>query len=93
MEQRYFSVLAPAPWNKSGTTRVTVRTGGSYAVYLCVGNARLGLNADEAWALWTAMGTALATTFGPIPDWATQQAASKPAPTISTPAPTSDKEG
>ncbi|MEU1731350.1 hypothetical protein [Streptosporangium sp. NPDC020145] len=92
MEQRYFSVLAPAPWNKSGKTRVTVRTGGSYAVYVCVGNARLGLNADEAWALWAAMSTALATTFGPIPDWAAQQADGKPAPTISTPAPTSDKE-
>ncbi|MEV8635847.1 hypothetical protein AB0395_29745 [Streptosporangium sp. NPDC051023] len=76
---RYFSVIAPASWNKSGTTKVTVRTGGAYSVYLCVGNQRLGLNTDEAWALWVAMSNAL-TTFGPAPDWATEQATTQAVP-------------
>jgi hypothetical protein len=74
MNPRYFSITAPAPWNKSGTTKVTVRTGGSYPVYLCVGSQRLGMSADEAWALWYALGNALAATFGPAPTWATDQA-------------------
>ncbi|MEU4226003.1 hypothetical protein AB0F17_17040 [Nonomuraea sp. NPDC026600] len=73
MDVRYFSVTAPAPWNKSGTTRITVRTGGAYQVYACVGNSRAGMSADEAWALWVALGNALAASFGPAPDWATTQ--------------------
>lgn len=72
---RYFSVIAPAPWNKSGKARITVRTGGAYEVYLCVGNDRSGMSADEAWALWTALGNALPAAFGPAPEWATSQAA------------------
>ncbi|MEV6864060.1 hypothetical protein AB0M44_24015 [Streptosporangium subroseum] len=74
MSARYFTVIAPAPWNKSGKARITVRTGGSYPVYLCVGNDRSGMSADEAWALWVALSNALPATFGPAPDWATSQA-------------------
>ncbi|TDD17862.1 hypothetical protein [Nonomuraea diastatica] len=73
MDVRYFTVTAPAPWNKSGIARITVRTGGSYPVYLCIGNQRAGMSADEAWALWVALGNALAASFGPAPDWATTQ--------------------
>jgi hypothetical protein len=73
MDVRYFTVTAPAPWNKSGTARITVRTGGAYPVYLCVGNQRAGMSADEAWALWVALGNALAASFAPAPDWATTQ--------------------
>ncbi|MEO3799976.1 hypothetical protein [Nonomuraea sp. B1E8] len=73
MDVRYFTVTAPAPCNKSGTARITVRTGGSYPVYLCVGNNRAGMSADEAWALWVALGNALAASFGPAPDWAATQ--------------------
>ncbi|MEV7907742.1 hypothetical protein [Streptomyces anulatus] len=72
---RYFSVIAPAPWNKSGKTKVTVRTGGAYQVYLCVGNDRSGMTEGEAWALWVALGNALHATYGDTPAWATEQAA------------------
>ncbi|MFI9558632.1 hypothetical protein [Nonomuraea endophytica] len=75
MNRRYFSVTAPAPWNKSGTAKITVRTGGSYAVYLCVGNERVGLTTDEGWALWVALGNGLSATYGPAPEWATGQMA------------------
>ena len=78
MLARYFTVIAPAPWNKSGKAKVTVRTGGAYEVYLCVGNDRMGLKADEAWALWVALGNALPTTFGTVPDWAASQATAIP---------------
>ena len=70
---RYFSVLAPASWTKSGTTRVTVRTGGSYEVYLCVGNDRVPLTCEQAWALYAALGQALTETSGTAPQWLTDQ--------------------
>ncbi|GHH63683.1 hypothetical protein GCM10017673_05040 [Streptosporangium violaceochromogenes] len=70
----YFSVTAPAPWNKSGQTKVTVRTGGAYQVYVCVGNDRHGMTENEAWALWVALGNALHATCGPAPAWADEQA-------------------
>ncbi|MBN6052698.1 hypothetical protein JYK22_12240, partial [Nonomuraea sp. RK-328] len=70
---RYFSVIAPAPWNKAGQARITVRTGGSYEVYLCVGNQRVPLTKAEAWASWVALGNALNATFGPTPEWAADQ--------------------
>ena len=73
MGARYFTVTAPAPWNKSGKARITVRTGGSYPVYLCVGNHRAGMSTDEAWALWVALGNALAAVHGPTPEWAATQ--------------------
>ncbi|MEV6985008.1 hypothetical protein AB0M95_27635 [Sphaerisporangium sp. NPDC051017] len=73
MGARYFSVTAPASWNKSGKATITVRTGGAYPVYLCVGNQRMGLNEIEAWALLVALSNALPATFGPAPDWATSQ--------------------
>lgn len=76
---RYFSVTAPAPWNKSGEARITVRTGGSYEVYLCVGNQRMPLGKTEAWALWVALGNALTASFGPAPEWAARQADDRPA--------------
>ncbi|MGA4993865.1 hypothetical protein [Nonomuraea bangladeshensis] len=75
---RYFSVTAPAAWNDSGTTKVTVRTGGRCEVYLCVGNGRMAITQDQAWALWLALRTALAESFGPMPDWATQHNALSP---------------
>ncbi|GAA3194537.1 hypothetical protein [Nonomuraea roseoviolacea] len=71
---RYFSVISPAPWNKSGQARITVRTGGSYEVYLCVGNQRVPLTEAEAWASWVALGNALSASFGPVPEWAADQA-------------------
>ncbi|MEV4182461.1 hypothetical protein AB0J28_13590 [Streptosporangium canum] len=74
MAPRYFSVIAPAPWNKSGTTKVTVRTGGVCEVYVCVGNSRAAMSADEAWALLAALGNALRATCGDAPVWATEQA-------------------
>lgn len=70
---RYFSVTAPAPWNKSGKATITVRIGGAYPVYLCVGNQRIPLNESEAWGLRVALGNALPATFGPAPAWATGQ--------------------
>ncbi|MFC7382808.1 hypothetical protein [Sphaerisporangium rhizosphaerae] len=73
MSAGYFSVTAPASWNKSGKATITIRTGGAYPVYLCVGNQRTGLNEAEAWALWVALGNALPATFGPAPTWATSQ--------------------
>ncbi|GAA2870566.1 hypothetical protein GCM10010517_30800 [Streptosporangium fragile] len=74
MPKRYFSVIAPAPWNTSGKAKITVRTGGACEVYVCVGNHRAAMSAEEAWALWVALGTALPATFGPAPEWATSQA-------------------
>jgi hypothetical protein len=70
---RYFSTRAPCPWNKSGTAKLTVRTGGPCEVYLCADNSRMALSADQAWALWIAMGNALHATYGPAPDWADRQ--------------------
>ncbi|MEU6997205.1 hypothetical protein [Nonomuraea sp. NPDC046570] len=73
MDVRYFTVTAPAPWNKSGKAKITVRTGGAYDMYACVGNNRAGMSTDEAWALCVALGNALTVSFGPAPDWATTQ--------------------
>ncbi|WP_432924275.1 hypothetical protein ACQPZZ_29055 [Microbispora sp. CA-135349] len=70
---RYFSVSAPAPHNKSGTARITVRIGGAYPAYLCVGNGRVPLTTDEAWAVWVALGNALTSVHGPAPAWAAEQ--------------------
>ncbi|WP_182875647.1 hypothetical protein [Microbispora sp. H10670] len=70
---RYFSVSSPAPHNKSGTARITVRIGGAYPAYLCVGNGRVPLTTDEAWAVWVALGNALTTVHGPAPAWAAEQ--------------------
>ncbi|MEU8104500.1 hypothetical protein AB0C18_12350 [Nonomuraea muscovyensis] len=75
MAARYFTVTAPAPWNKSGTSRITVRLGGSYEAYLCVGNERVPLSTDQAWALWVALGNALTTVHGSAPEWAADQMA------------------
>lgn len=73
MAARYFTVTAPAPWNKSGKAKITVRTGGAYDVYACVGNQRAGMTCDEAWALWVALGNALSADGGQAPDWAVSQ--------------------
>ena len=70
MPARYFTKLAPSPWTKSGTTRVTVRTGGAYDVYLCIGNKRVPLSTDQAWALLAALADAMPASFGPAPGWA-----------------------
>jgi hypothetical protein len=69
MTARYFTVAAPASWTKSGTTRVTVRTGGAYPVYLCIGNQRVPVGTDQAWALLAALAQAMPASYGPAPAW------------------------
>jgi hypothetical protein len=69
MLARYVSVRAPASWTTSGTTRVTVRTGGTYDVYLCVGNDRVPVSTDQAWALLAALSEAMPASFGATPGW------------------------
>jgi len=81
MQARYFTVTAPSQWTKSGTTRVTVRTGGAYEVYLCIGNQRVPASAEQAWALHAALGAALTATFGPTPAWLAEQNTNPPAGT------------
>lgn len=66
---RYFRAQFPAPWNKSGRATVTVRVGGPYDAYLCVGYERLPLRRDEAWALYAALAAALPEAFGERPAW------------------------
>lgn len=73
MERRYYTVSAPAPWNKSGTARLTARTD-AYEVRLSAGNQRMRLNkTHQAWGLWVALGNALTSTFGSPPQWAADQ--------------------
>ena len=69
LPSRYFTTLAPTPWTRSGTSRVTVRTGGAYDVYLCVGNKRVPVSTNQAWALLAALHQALPASFGPAPAW------------------------
>lgn len=66
---RYFRSRFPAPWNKSGRATVTVRVGGDFEVYACVGYDRVPMRRDEAWALLAALEAALPATFGERPAW------------------------
>ncbi|MFI6498719.1 hypothetical protein [Nonomuraea typhae] len=75
---RHFSVIAPDAYNKSGTSTVTVRLGGSYPVYLCVGHDRIPMSTDQGWALWVALGNALTAVHGPAPEWAAAQLRPRP---------------
>jgi hypothetical protein len=74
MEQRYYTVTAPAPWNKSGTARLTARID-DYEVRLSAGSQRMRLNKTQAWGLWVALGNALQDAYGPVPQWAANQRA------------------
>lgn len=68
----YYRAMIPRPvasWNRSGQATVTVRVGGAYEVYLCVGYQRYVLRAEEAWALLAALRTALPAEFGAAPSW------------------------
>lgn len=65
----YRATIPTAPWNRSGKATVTVRVGGSYEVYLCIGYDRIALRADEGWALLTVLSTALPAEFGAAPAW------------------------
>lgn len=73
MVSAYYSAEAPDPSLKSGKSTVTVRMGGRYEVYACVGKDRVPMRTTQAWALWVALGNALAAEAGPIPDWAAVQ--------------------
>lgn len=66
---RYYRTRLPAAWTRSGQATVTVRVGGAYEVYLCIGYQRIPLRADEAWALLAALKTALPAEFGAAPEW------------------------
>lgn len=66
---RYFRSRFAAAWNKSGRATVTVRVGGPYDAYVCVGYDRLPLRRDEAWALLAALEAALPVGFGERPAW------------------------
>lgn len=78
-EPRYYSVEAPHRGNRSGKSRVTVRTGGAYAVYVCVGTDRVSMTSGQGWALWAALGTALRDSFGEPPEWLAEQEAGQEA--------------
>ncbi|MFI6503713.1 hypothetical protein [Nonomuraea typhae] len=71
-------MITPDPHNKSGTSTVTVRLGGSYPVYLCVGNDRIPMSLDKGWALWVALGNALSAVHGRAPEWAAAQIRPQP---------------
>lgn len=65
----YFRSRFPAPWRRSCRATVTVRVGGAFDVYLCVGYDRMPLRRDEAWALLAALEAALPAGFGERPAW------------------------
>ncbi|MPZ67853.1 MAG: hypothetical protein GEU83_21015 [Pseudonocardiaceae bacterium] len=65
----YYRTRYPAAWTKSGRATVTVRVGGTYEVYLCIGHLRVPLRTDEAWALLTALGAAMPAEYGAAPAW------------------------
>lgn len=58
-----------APWTRSGAATVTVRVGGAYEVYLCVGQWRIPLRAEEAWGVLAALEAAMHGEFGAAPGW------------------------
>lgn len=65
----YRATIRDADWTRTGKATVTVRVGGSYEVYLCIGWQRIPIRADEAWALLAALRVALPTEFGDAPSW------------------------
>ncbi|MQA06905.1 MAG: hypothetical protein GEV07_30840 [Streptosporangiales bacterium] len=66
----YYRARIPrASWTRTGKATVTVRVGGTYEVYLCVGQWRIPLHAAEAWGVLAALETAMPSEFGAAPEW------------------------
>jgi hypothetical protein len=65
----YRARIPDARWTSTGKAIVTVRVGGAYEVYACVGQWRVPLRVDEAWALLAALQAAMPSEHGAAPGW------------------------
>lgn len=65
----YRARIPAASWTRSGKATVTVRVGGTYEVYVCVGQWRIPLHVTEAWGVLAALQAAMPSECGAAPEW------------------------
>lgn len=65
----YRARIPSAGWTRTGKAAVTVRVGGTYEVYLCVGQWRVPLRVEEAWGVLAALQAAMPAEYGAAPGW------------------------